>query len=132
ASGTGGRQVRVPPEYGHIFDHHAVVFEYAGGQKLFSYCRQQAGCAVDVSDHVMGTKGTCEVQKHMITGANPWQYPSSKRKKDDMYQNEHGELFASIRAAKPINNGEDMCNSTLMAIMGRIATYTAKPIPSPL
>jgi predicted dehydrogenase len=125
ASGLGGRQVRTQPEYGHIFDHHAVVFEYANGVKLFSFCRQQAGCANDVSDHIMGTKGTCEVQKHTIRGQNPWHYEG---KKDDMYQNEHNELFASIRAGKPINNGEYMAKSTLMAIMGRMATYTGKVI----
>ena len=47
---------------------------------------------------------------------------------DDMYQNEHNELFASIRAGKPINNGDYMCKSTLMAIMGRMATYTGQDI----
>ena len=30
-----------------------------------------------------------------------------------MYQTEHDELFASIRAGKPINNGEYMAKSTL-------------------
>ena len=55
--GSGGRQVRTDPLYGNIFDHHTVVYEYASGVKLFSACRQQVGCAQDVSDHIMGTKG---------------------------------------------------------------------------
>ncbi len=33
-----------------------------------------------------------------------------------MYQIEHDELFASIRAGKPINNGDYMCKSTMLAI----------------
>ena len=45
-----------------------------------------------------------------------------------MYQAEHDELFASIRSGKPINNGEYMCQSTLMAIMGRMASYTGQNI----
>ena len=45
-----------------------------------------------------------------------------------MYQNEHNELFASIRAGKPINDGERMAYSSLMAIMGRMATYTGQTI----
>jgi hypothetical protein len=45
-----------------------------------------------------------------------------------MYQNEHNELFASIRSGKPINDGERMAKSTLMAILGRMATYTGKVI----
>ena len=45
-----------------------------------------------------------------------------------MYQTEHDELFASIRSGKPINNGEYMARSTLLAIMGRMATYTGQEI----
>jgi predicted dehydrogenase len=128
ASGVGGRQVRTDPAFGHIFDHHAVAFEYANGVKLFSFCRQQVGCANDVSDHILGTKGTCDVMKHRITGKHPWAHKKQRNEKDNMYQNEHNELFASIRAGKPINNGEYMSKSTLMAIMGRMATYTGQVI----
>jgi predicted dehydrogenase len=130
AFGHGGRQSRTQPEFGHIYDHHAVCFEYANGVKLFSYCRQQDGTHNDVSDYVLGTKGTCDVMKHAITGrdAKPWRYGSGKSSRDDMYQNEHDELFASIRAGKPINDGVWMTNSTLMAIMGRMATYTGQLI----
>jgi hypothetical protein len=45
-----------------------------------------------------------------------------------MYQNEHNALFASIRAGKPINNGDYMTKSTMMAILGRMATYTGQII----
>ncbi|MHB1424498.1 MAG: Gfo/Idh/MocA family protein [Gemmataceae bacterium] len=137
ATGCGGRQVRTEPVYGHIFDHHTVVYEFANGVKLFSACRQQPGCPGDVSDHIMGTKGTCHIEtssppRGIITSGNKklWQSVHASRKAipDDMYQNEHDELFASIRAGKPINNGEWMARSTLMAIMGRMATYTGQVI----
>ena len=125
ATGLGGRQVRTDPKYGHIFDHHAVVFDYPNNVKLFSNCRQQSGCANDVSDHMMGTQGYCDVMKHRITGANSWRY---RGEKPSMYQVEHDELFASIRSGNPINNGRYMTYSTLMAIMGRMATYTGQTI----
>ena len=129
ASGMGGRQVRTGPEYGHIFDHHSVVYEYANGVKLFSACRQQDGCAKDVTDHVFGTAGVCDVMRHVIHGQHPWRYRPEKNGKDaGMYQIEHNELIASIRASKPINNGDYMCKSTMMAIMGRMATYTGRVI----
>jgi len=129
AVGLGGRQVRTSPDYGHIFDHHAVVFEYANGVKLFSYCRQQVGAAQEVSDFVMGTAGTCNVMGHAITGKKPWRLNRPRRARDDnMYQNEHDDLFASIRAGTPINDGDFMARSTLMAIIGRMATYTGKVI----
>jgi predicted dehydrogenase len=134
AVGSGGRQVRTDDLYGNIFDHHTVVYEYANGVKLFSACRQQVGCAQDVSDHVMGTKGTCHIDASASQGSIasvPGDKPlwrSRKRKGDNMYQNEHDELFAAIRSGKPINNGEWMAKSTLMAIMGRMATYTGQVI----
>lgn len=124
AFGLGGRQVRVAPDFGHIFDHHAVVFEFKNGVKVFSYTRQQDGCFNEVNDFIMGTEGTCDVMKHQIKGKKPWGLKG--RSQDDMYQNEHNELFASIRAGKPINDGEWMSRSTLMAIMGRMANYTGK------
>ena len=37
AYGMGGRQVRTGPDYGNIYDHHSVIYEYANGQKLFAY-----------------------------------------------------------------------------------------------
>jgi predicted dehydrogenase len=130
AFGHGGRQSRTQPEFGHIFDHHAVCYEYANGAKLFSYCRQQDGTPNDVTDYIFGTAGTCDVMKHTITSRNPGVAPkriaSAKGGKDDMYQNEHDELFASIRSGTPINDGEWMTKSTLMAIMGRMATYTGQ------
>jgi hypothetical protein len=45
-----------------------------------------------------------------------------------MYQVEHDELFASIRKGEPINNGHYMCNSTMVAIMGRMAAYTGQTL----
>jgi predicted dehydrogenase len=125
ANGTGGRQVRTGPEYGHIYDHHSVVYEFANGVKCFSVCRQQENCVNDISNHVMGAKGTGLITEKKLSLSTGWRYGE---KSNDIYQTEHDELFASIRAGKPINNGEYMAKSTLMAIMGRMATYTGKTI----
>jgi predicted dehydrogenase len=125
ATGLGGRQVRVEPEFGNIFDHHAVVFEYANGVRLYSFCRQQAGCSVDVSDQIIGTKGRAELMKHSINAANDWKYRGPE---PNMYQVEHNELFAAIRSGQPINNGVYMSYSTMLAILGRMATYTGQTI----
>jgi hypothetical protein len=45
-----------------------------------------------------------------------------------MYQHEHDVLFASIRQQKPINDGERMATSTLLALMGRMAGYTGQQV----
>jgi len=45
-----------------------------------------------------------------------------------MYDVEHVELFKAIRSGTPINNGNYMCSSTMLAIMGRMATYTGEQV----
>ncbi len=125
AVGLGGRQVRTDPKFGHIFDHHAVVFEYANGTKVFSFCRQMAKCYNDVSDHVIGTQGSCQLMKHRIDGPHAWQHHGTA---PNMYQQEHDELFAGIRAGAALNDGGFMAYSTLMGIMGRMATYTGQKV----
>jgi predicted dehydrogenase len=129
ASGLGGRQARTAPEDGHIYDHFAVVYEYAGGAKLFSNCRQQRGCKNDISGHVVGTRGRAQLSERRgglwVRAAEDWTYDGPE---NDMYQTEHDDLFAGIRAGKPINNGEYMARSTLLAILGRMAAYTGQVI----
>lgn len=122
---SGGRQVRTQPEFGHVYDHFNCIYEWDNGVKCFSGSRQWNGSAGQVNDWVFGSKGVCDVFKHQITGESPWK---SEAKGKDMYQQEHDELFASIRSGKPINNGDYMAKSTLMAIMGRMAAYTGKQI----
>jgi myo-inositol 2-dehydrogenase/D-chiro-inositol 1-dehydrogenase len=128
AFGVGGRQVRTEEVYGHIFDHHAVVFEFKNGVKAFSMCRQQENTDNEIKDFLFGTKGVCDVMAHGITGASPWRAKANRKDSDDMYQNEHNELFASIRSGEPINDGERMAKATMMAILGRMASYTGKVI----
>lgn len=124
ATGLGGRQVR-GDERGNIYDHFAVAYEYANGVKLFSYCRQIDGCSNEVTDHVIGNKGKAEMMSAVIEGAENWRYRGAK---PNMYDEEHRALFSSIRAGKPLNNGTYMARSTMMAIMGRMASYTGKTL----
>jgi predicted dehydrogenase len=128
AIATGGRQQRVEPEFGHIFDHFSVTYEYADGARLFATCRQQTGCANEISAHVLGSKGTAVIAERkkgpsIKTADGEWTYTG---KKNQMYQTEHDELFASIRSGKAINNGDYMAKITLLAIMGRMAAYTGQ------
>jgi predicted dehydrogenase len=127
AMGLGGRQVRTGPEFGNIYDHHSVIYEYANGVKLFSNCCQIPGCRNDMSCHVMGAKGFAEISESRIRvrAERDWRY---RGEDNDVYQTEHNELFASIRQGTPINNGEYMAKSTLLAIMGRMATYTGQTV----
>ena len=129
ALALGGRQVRTGAEFGHIYDHFAVTYEFASGTRGFVFCRQQSGCANDNSDTIYGSKGKARIPGFggmpFIKGETDWRYRGPR---PDMYQVEHNELFASIRADKPINDGTWMAHSTLAAIMGRMAAYTGQEV----
>jgi predicted dehydrogenase len=125
AFGTGGRQQRTDAAYGNIFDHHSVFYEYPNGIEVAFMCRQQNDCSAYVDEVVLGTKGQAHLLEKKIEGENPWRYEGPE---SDMYDLEHVALFESIRAGKPINNGDYMCNSTLIGIMGRMCTYTGQTL----
>jgi len=121
--GMGGRQVRTDPKWGDIYDHHAVVYEYPGGTRMYAFCRQMGGCYNDVSDQYTGTKGTASILDGRINGANEWRYRGPN---GNMYDLEHKALFSAIRSAEPINNSHYMALSTMLAIAGRMVNYTGK------
>ncbi len=128
----GGRQQRTGPEWGNIYDHFSTIYEYANGVKVYSHCRQMSDTTANISDAVLGTKGTAHLQDHKIedrTGKTTWSYKHPRdAKPDNMYQNEHDALFAAIRAGKPINNGDYMCKSTMMGIIARLSAYTGQTL----
>lgn len=131
AVGQGGRQVRRARENGTIFDHHTVEFEYENGMRILSQCCQIGGqCARSVSEHFHGTKGLANLGdggRFLING----QPPGGKRglQKNDAYQIEHDTFFENIRTGKVRNDALDYAaHSTLMGVMGRMATYTGQVI----
>ena len=130
AQGMGGRQQRVEEQYGNGWDHFSIVYDYGENRKGFIMCRQQAGCWGDVSDYVYGTKGSLQKRSGTMAAirfadGESWKYSGEK---NDMYQTEHDEFFASIRAGKPLNFAEKLAHSTMVGILGRMAAYTGQPI----
>src|SRR5690606_1993775 len=127
AQGMGGRQVRVDPVFGNIFDHHAVEYEYADGARLFSQCRQIAGCSNAVSEHLIGTNGRADMHTgaRRLSGGFDWRYDGEK---NNPYQTEHDALFAAIRAGEPFNEARQGAEATLTAVLGRMATYTGQVV----
>lgn len=125
ATGIGGRQVRTDPAFGHIYDHFVVEFEYPGGQRITSMCRQQPGTTSKVGEFFHGTRGTSNARTE-ITG--PAAYRHEVVRGLNPYVEEHRNLVASIRAGKPLNEGRRIAESTLTAILGRESAYTGKTI----
>jgi myo-inositol 2-dehydrogenase / D-chiro-inositol 1-dehydrogenase len=125
--GMGGRAARVDPMFGNIFDHFSVEYEYANGARVLSMCRQTDGAAESVAERVVGAKGASysDSTDAYIKGAKPFQNDTAS---PNPYVQEHVDLIASIRAGKPLNEGKQVAESTLTAIMGRMSAYTGRAL----
>lgn len=131
----GGRAARSGPEHGNVFDHFAAVYEYDDGRRAFHTCRQIDKCPHDNSDYIYGTRGSAQVDGWRPTldlkdskGNLIWSGEGKSEHSGTMYQNEHDELFKSIREGRPINDVERGANSCLMAIMARMSAYTGQTV----
>ncbi|TFG49626.1 MAG: Gfo/Idh/MocA family oxidoreductase [Candidatus Brocadiia bacterium] len=126
-AGIGGRQVRIAPEYGNIFDHFTVEFEYPNGVRVLSMCRQTKGCEKRISENIVGSNGSVftDGKTARIKGPNAFEYQG---KSPNPYVQEHADLIASIRAGQPLNEGVQVAESTMAAIMGRMSAYTGRAL----
>jgi predicted dehydrogenase len=131
ARGTGGREVRKGKDYGEIFDHHIVEFEYADGTILNSQCRHIPGTWTRVDEHVIGTKGKVHFDAAKIFDhKGNVQYAFDKKtKENNPYQTEHDELWATVAAGEyKFADAENGAYSTMTSILGRLATYSGQVI----
>jgi myo-inositol 2-dehydrogenase / D-chiro-inositol 1-dehydrogenase len=126
AVGMGGRSQRIGKEAGEIFDHHYVEYQYADGSIMNSQCRHWDGLWSRVSESISGTKGIAQPGTiRDRDGKTVWRFRGDD---NNPYQTEHDVLIQHIRENKPINDAYFTADSTLTAIMGRMATYSGKEI----
>ena len=131
ARGTGGREVRKGKDFGEIFDHHIVEFEYADGTILNSQCRHIPGTWAKVDEHVIGTKGKVhfDAAKILDLKGNVQYAFDKKTKENNPYQTEHDELWATVAAGEyKYADAENGAYSTMTSILGRMATYSGQVI----
>jgi predicted dehydrogenase len=127
ARAMGGREINHGgSDDGEIFDHFAVQFEYEDGSISFSECRHQPGCWNSVTEHAVGTKGKVDISGHKIMSDDPWRYKAEGAK--DPYQQEHDDLFTAIRQNKEYSEVVYGAESTMTAILGRMAAYSGKEL----
>ncbi|MEZ4701632.1 MAG: Gfo/Idh/MocA family oxidoreductase [Rhodothermales bacterium] len=130
AIGSGGRQKRVDPSFGHIWDNFNIQYTYANGARVTAMCRQMENCYTNVSNRIIGTEGVADVNpdSSLLTshkGKVIFEYPE---KGNNPYVQEHADLIASIREGKPLNEAEEVAYSTMTALLGREACYTGQEL----
>ncbi len=126
AIGVGGRQARTDLKFGNIYDHFAIEFVYPGEVRVLSMCRQIDGCPGRVDEFVVGTNGVARPSGWIRTrDGSEWRYSGPN---PNPYVQEHVHLIQSIRSGNPLNEGVQVTESTLTAIMGRMAAYTGQEV----
>ncbi|WP_121356287.1 Gfo/Idh/MocA family protein [Flavisolibacter nicotianae] len=130
AQGMGGREVRKGKDYGEIFDHHFVEFEYADGSVLNSQCRHQPKTMSRVDELLVGTKGKIQCgAARIIDNKGKVVYQFDKQQENNPYQTEHDELFAAIaKGDYKYADAERGAYSTMTSILGRMATYSGQVV----
>lgn len=125
----GGRARRVT---GDQYDYFSADLFYPlddqdreGRLHVLSQCRQINGCTVEISERVIGTKG--------VSNCNGWisnlkDHQPSTVKPQFAYVQEHKDLIAAIRSEKPLNESQNVAESTLTNIMIRMSAYTGQEV----
>jgi predicted dehydrogenase len=129
AHGMGGRQVRVGADFGEIYDHHFVEFEYEDGSRMFSQCRHQPGTLSRVTEFFQGTNGSAPRPGVLLTRSGYEIMKHDDKKDPNPYQVEHDELFEAIAKGEyKFADAENGAKATMTAILGRMATYSGKVV----
>jgi predicted dehydrogenase len=130
AFGSGGRFTR--PDDSELWDNFNVNYEYPDERIVSFMCRQISGAATDVSNVVYGSEGECHIGAANAgsrifdrAGKEVWEMKGSIAV---AYKQEHKDLVDSIRAGKPIVELRRMADSSLVAVMGRMAAYTGQKV----
>jgi myo-inositol 2-dehydrogenase/D-chiro-inositol 1-dehydrogenase len=130
AFGSGGRFTR--PEGSELWDSFSIDYEYPGKRIVSFMCRQIPGAVTDVSNVIHGSKGQCHIGASNAgskifepSGKQVWEMKGSIA---DAYGREHKDLVDSIRAAAPIVEFKQLAESSLTAVMGRMAAYTGQKV----
>ena len=112
---SGGRTWKPHTEkYGDIYDHFSCDYEYEDGVRMFSFSRHWNQCSGGVFEDVVGTKGRSNCRAKGVGGLNP-------------YVQEHIDLVNSVTGAGPYcHEGQQVAESTMTAIMGRMSAYTGQ------
>ena len=141
AYGVGGRQSRTGSEFGHIFDHMAVVYEFANNVRCFAFCRQQVGTHGETTDQIIGTRGRANLlgvsqrrrrnwPPYSITGANAWRLPAATAAGRRRHVSARAQRTVRLHPQRQADQRHraDVQRARCSAILGRMVCYTGQMI----
>lgn len=129
AKGMGGRQSRTGKEFGEIYDHFTIEYEYADGSRMYSQCRHIKGCLNSVTEQFEGTSGVAPRPGLIQTRKGFVLLKQDDKNDPNPYQVEHDCLFEAVAKNEyKYADADNGAKATLTAIMGRMAAYSGQLI----
>ncbi len=125
--GMGGRQARIGFEYGNNYDHFSAEYQYPNGAQVAYMGAQIDNYSFRNHQKVVGSKGSAilDFRQAEIKGARPF---VAKNQAPSPSVRQYQDMISSIRNSKPINEGKQVAESTLTAIMGRMSAYSGQEV----
>lgn len=125
--GVGGRQVRTDAKYGDCYDHFAVEYEYPNDLRIQYIGTQIDGFTYRSDQRLAGTQGSVYLYggNGIISGAKPWKFEGESPNPSVL---QYAEMIESIRKGSPLNEGRQIADSTMTAILGRMSAYTGRAL----
>ena len=124
------RQMVPSKRESEIFDQHAVEFVYEDGTRMFSQCRMNDPGNVwgNVSEHVHGSKGFGSACWLNFKDGENWGYRSPGGREENHFKVEHVHQSEAIRKGEKLHDGWHGAMASMIAVMGRMATYSGREI----
>lgn len=126
----GGRFTR--PDDSEMWDNVSVDYKYPGNRMVSFMCRQVPGSQGEVGNVIYGSKGIATILGSnggsKITDRDGNEIWSMKGDIRAAYKQEHKDLVDSIRKGDPIVELKTTAESSLTAVLGRVAAYTGKNV----
>ncbi len=128
AFGSGGCLTR--PADSEIYDNMNLDYAYANGASISFKCRQQPGSTARVINTFHGTDGVAYINPggSLIVSHDDEELFVYEGRGNNPYQQEHVDLVNSIRDGSPIVEARETADSSLTAVMGRMAAYTGQEV----
>jgi len=126
AVGRGGREARYDPLAGDVLDFFDLDYAYADGTQLHAECYWIQGRYNRVGEHATGASGAWTAGR--ITGQNEWRYTRPSAGLPNPFQEEHVALIAAMRSGARYNLGPDGADTSMTAILGRMAAYEGREV----
>ena len=123
----GARQLRTAPQYGNIYDQFSIVYEYPNGVQVTHAGRQMDGIYNANNIRLQGTRGRAvfDFSHATITGDQPFKYDGPRVAPAVQ---EYADLIQAIRSGQTLNEGRQVAETTMTAILGRISAYTGQAV----